>query len=45
MLHAVYSLKETVDFYINHGSIVYYSLMDVFIALDRLIHLPFSEAA
>ena len=36
--HAVHCLKETIDFYINHGSNVYCSFLDASKAFDRLTH-------
>ena len=36
--HAIYCLKETVDYYINHGSHVYCSFLDASKAFDRLVH-------
>ena len=37
-MHAVYCLKETVDYYINHGSRVFCAFLDASKAFDRLIH-------
>ena len=36
--HALFCLKETIDYYINHGSNVYCSFLDASKAFDRLIH-------
>ena len=36
--HALYSLKETVDYYINNGSRVYCAFLDASKAFDRLVH-------
>ena len=36
--HALYCLKETVTYYINHGNRVYCSFLDASKAFDRLIH-------
>ena len=36
--HAIYCLKETVDYYINHGSHVYCSFLDASKGFDRLVH-------
>ena len=37
-MHAVYCLKETVDYYINNGSRVFCAFLDASKAFDRLIH-------
>ena len=36
--HAIYCLKETVDYYVNNGSRVYCSFLDASKAFDRLVH-------
>ena len=36
--HAIYCLKETVDYYINNNSRVYVSFLDASKAFDRLVH-------
>ena len=36
--HAIYCLKQTVDYYINRGSRVYCSFIDASKAFDRLVH-------
>ena len=36
--HAIYCLKETVDYYTSHGSNVYCSFLDASKAFDRLVH-------
>ena len=36
--HAVFCLKETVDYYTSHGSNVYCSYLDASKAFDRLVH-------
>ena len=36
--HAIYCLKQTVDYYINNGSRVYCSFLDASKAFDRLVH-------
>ena len=35
---ALFSLKETIDYYIDHGSRVYCSFLDTSKAFDRLVH-------
>ena len=37
-MHAVYCLKETVDYYINNGSRVFCAFLDASKAFDRLVH-------
>ena len=37
-IHAIYCVKETIDYYINNGSRVYCSFLDASKAFDRLIH-------
>ena len=37
-MQAVYCLKESVDYYINHGSRVFCAFLDASKAFDRLIH-------
>ena len=37
-LHAVYCLKETVDYYVNNNSRVFCAFLDASKAFDRLIH-------
>ena len=37
-LHALYCLKETVNYYINHGSRVFCAFLDASKAFDRLVH-------
>ena len=36
--HALFSLKETINYYIDHGSRVYTSFLDASKAFDRLVH-------
>ena len=36
--HALFSLKETINYYIDHGSRVYSSFLDASKAFDRLVH-------
>ena len=36
--HAIYCLRETVDYYVTHGSNVYCSFLDASKAFDRLVH-------
>ena len=36
--HALFSLKETINYYIDHGSRVYCSFLDASKAFDRLVH-------
>ena len=36
--HALFCLKETINFYINHGSRVFCSFLDASKAFDRLVH-------
>ena len=36
--HAIYCLKETIDYYVNNGSCVYCSYLDASKAFDRLVH-------
>ena len=36
--HALFCLRETIDYYIDHGSRVYCSFLDASKAFDRLIH-------
>ena len=36
--HAMYSLKSTINYYIDHGSRVYCSFLDASKAFDRLVH-------
>ena len=36
--HAIYCLKETIDYYTSHGSNVYCSFLDASKAFDRLVH-------
>lgn len=36
--HAIYCLKETIDYYVNNGSRVYCSYLDASKAFDRLVH-------
>ena len=36
--HALYCLRETVNYYVDHGSRVYCSFLDASKAFDRLIH-------
>ena len=36
--HALHCLKETVDYYVNHGSRVFCSFLDASKAFDRLVH-------
>ena len=36
--HALFCLKETVNYYVNHGSRVYCSFLDASKAFDRLVH-------
>ena len=37
-VHAVYCLKETVDYYVNNGSRVFCAFLDASKAFDRLVH-------
>ena len=37
-VHALHCLRETVNFYVNHGSRVYCSFLDASKAFDRLVH-------
>ena len=37
-LHALYCLKESVNYYVNHGSRVFCAFLDASKAFDRLIH-------
>ena len=37
-MHALFSLKETINYYIDHGSQVYCSFLDASKAFDRLVH-------
>ena len=37
-MHAVYCLKEIVDYYINNGSRVFRTFLDASKAFDRLVH-------
>ena len=37
-VHALHSLRETVNYYINHGSRVFCSFLDASKAFDRLVH-------
>ena len=37
-MHAVYCLKESVDYYINNGSRVFCAFLDASKAFDRLVH-------
>ena len=36
--HAIYCLKQTINYYSNHGSNVYCSFLDASKAFDRLVH-------
>ena len=36
--HALFSLRETINYYIDHGSRVYCSFLDASKAFDRLVH-------
>ena len=36
--HAIYCLRQTIDYYTNHGSNVYCSFLDASKAFDRLVH-------
>ena len=36
--HAIFSLKETINYYTSHGSNVYCSFLDASKAFDRLVH-------
>ena len=36
--HALHCLRETVDYYVNHGSRVYCTFLDASKAFDRLVH-------
>ena len=36
--HAIYCLKETIDYYTSHGSNVFCSFLDASKAFDRLVH-------
>ena len=36
--HAIYCLRETIDYYTTHGSNVYCSFLDASKAFDRLVH-------
>ena len=36
--HAIYCLRETIDYYVNNGSRVYCSFLDASKAFDRLVH-------
>ena len=36
--HAIYCLKQTINYYVNHGSNVYCSFLDASKAFDRLVH-------
>ena len=36
--HAIFALKETINYYIDHGSRVYSSFLDASKAFDRLVH-------
>ena len=36
--HALFSLKGTIDYYLDHGSRVYCSFLDASKAFDRLVH-------
>ena len=36
--HAIFCLKETIDYYTSHGSNVYCSFLDASKAFDRLVH-------
>ena len=36
--HALFSLKETINYYIDHGSRVYCTFLDASKAFDRLVH-------
>ena len=36
--HALFSLKESINYYIDHGSRVYCSFLDASKAFDRLVH-------
>ena len=36
--HALYCLKETINYYVDHGSKVYCSFLDASKAFDRLVH-------
>ena len=36
--HALHCLKQTVNFYVNHGSRVYCTFLDASKAFDRLVH-------
>ena len=37
-VHALFSLKETINYYVEHGSHVYCSFLDASKAFDRLVH-------
>ena len=37
-VHAIFCLKETIDYYVNNGSRVYCSFLDASKAFDRLVH-------
>ena len=37
-VHALFSLKETINYYIEHGSRVYCSFLDASKAFDRVVH-------
>ena len=36
--HALFALKESINYYTSHGSNVYYSFLDASKAFDRLVH-------